>query len=107
MVEQNLFPNVSFHTLIMFLKGKWTLNQDIPERNGRLLIGIYLFKHLTFLATKRTMSRAPAKHPAAILAVRRFVEARMRTIPQNDEPRSGRNKAITRTHKKSFERRSR
>lgn len=28
------------------------------------------------------------KHPAAILAVRRFVEASTRIIPQNDEPRS-------------------
>lgn len=28
------------------------------------------------------------KQPAAILAVRRFVEASMKAIPQNDEPRS-------------------
>lgn len=45
---------------------------------------------LTFLATKSTTSRAAAKQPAAILAVTRFVDARMKTIPQNDEPRSGR-----------------
>ena len=34
------------------------------------------------------MTKATAKHPAAILAVRRFVEASIKTIPQNDEPRS-------------------
>lgn len=28
------------------------------------------------------------KQPAAILVVRRFVEASIKTIPQNDEPRS-------------------
>lgn len=28
------------------------------------------------------------KQPAAIFAVRRFVDASMRTIPQKDEPRS-------------------
>lgn len=44
---------------------------------------------LTFLATKSTTSRAAAKQPAAILAVIRLVDARMKTIPQNDEPRSG------------------
>lgn len=43
---------------------------------------------LTFLATKSTMSRATAKQPAAILVVRRFVDASMKIIPQNDEPRS-------------------
>lgn len=45
--------------------------------------------YLTFLATKSTTSRAAAKQPAAILAVIRLVDARMKTIPQNDEPRSG------------------
>jgi len=44
---------------------------------------------LTFLATKRTINRARAKHPAAILAARRFVDAIIKTIPQNEEPRSG------------------
>lgn len=42
----------------------------------------------TFFATKRTTNSATAKHPAATLAETRLVEARMRTIPQNDEPRS-------------------
>lgn len=42
----------------------------------------------TFLATKRTTINARMKQPAAILVVRRFVEASMKTIPQNDEPRS-------------------
>jgi hypothetical protein len=28
------------------------------------------------------------KQPAAILVARRFVDASMKTIPQNDEPRS-------------------
>lgn len=32
--------------------------------------------------------RAARKHPAAILAVRRFVDASIKTIPQKDEPRS-------------------
>lgn len=44
---------------------------------------------LTFLAMKSTTTSATAKQPAAILAVRRFVDANMNTIPQNDEPRSG------------------
>ena len=44
---------------------------------------------LTFLATKRTTNRARAKHPAAILAVKSFVDASTKAIPQNDEPRSG------------------
>lgn len=44
---------------------------------------------LTFLATKSTTSSAARKHPAAILAVRRFVDASIKTIPQKDEPRSG------------------
>lgn len=48
-----------------------------------------IFSILTFLAMKSTISKAPIKHPAAILAVRRFVEASTRAIPQNDEPRSG------------------
>ena len=43
---------------------------------------------LTFLATKRTIIKAAAKHPAAILAARRFVDASIKTIPQNDDPRS-------------------
>ena len=34
------------------------------------------------------MTKATAKHPAAILAVRRLVEASIKTFPQNDEPRS-------------------
>ena len=38
---------------------------------------------------KSTTIRATAKQPAAILEVRRFVDANMKTIPQNDEPRSG------------------
>lgn len=37
---------------------------------------------------KSTIRRERIRHPAAILAVRSFVDARMRTIPQNDEPRS-------------------
>ena len=45
--------------------------------------------NLTFLATKRTTSRATTKQPAAILAVMRFVDASIKAIPQNDEPRSG------------------
>ena len=44
---------------------------------------------LTFLATKSVTSSAARKHPAAILAVRRFVDASIKTIPQKDEPRSG------------------
>uniref|UniRef100_A0A7C8ZJP1 Uncharacterized protein n=1 Tax=Opuntia streptacantha TaxID=393608 RepID=A0A7C8ZJP1_OPUST len=44
-------------------------------------------RSVQFLATKRTINRARAKHPAAILAVRRFVDAIIKTIPQNDEPR--------------------
>lgn len=43
---------------------------------------------LTFLATKRTTNSARIKQPAAILVVRRFVDASIKTIPQNDEPRS-------------------
>lgn len=43
---------------------------------------------VTFLATKRTISRATPKHPAAILEVRRPVDAKIRSIPQKDEPRS-------------------
>lgn len=43
---------------------------------------------LTFLATKSITSREAIKHPAAILAVRRFVDASIKTIPQKDEPRS-------------------
>lgn len=49
---------------------------------------------LTFLATKRTTTRATAKQPAAILAVRRFVDESIKTIPQNDDPRSGCKKRI-------------
>lgn len=44
---------------------------------------------LTFFATKSTMIKVTIKHPAAILAVRRVVDASIKTIPQNDEPRSG------------------
>jgi hypothetical protein len=39
-------------------------------------------------ATKRTTTNASMKQPAAILVVRRFVDASMKIIPQNDEPRS-------------------
>jgi hypothetical protein len=49
-----------------------------------------MYKHHTFLATKSTTTRAARKQPAAILAVRIFVEARIKAIPQNDEPRSRR-----------------
>lgn len=45
-------------------------------------------KMLTFLATNNTINKAAKKHPAEILAVIRFVDANMKTIPQNDEPRS-------------------
>lgn len=44
---------------------------------------------LTFLAKKNTIIRATTKQPAAICVVRCFVDARINTIPQNDEPRSG------------------
>lgn len=47
-----------------------------------------MYKHLTFLATKSTTTRAAIKQPAAILAVRIFVDARIKAIPQNEEPRS-------------------
>lgn len=40
----------------------------------------------TFLATKRTIRRAAIKQPAAILAVRSFVDASINTMPQKDEP---------------------
>ena len=43
----------------------------------------------TFLATKSTTSGAATRQPAAILGVRRVVEARISSIPQKDEPRSG------------------
>lgn len=42
----------------------------------------------TFLATKRTIIKAAAKHPAAILAAKRFVEANIKAIPQNEDPKS-------------------
>jgi len=42
------------------------------------------------LARKSTTTRAAIKQPAAIFAVRRFVEASIKAIPQNDEPRSRR-----------------
>lgn len=45
-------------------------------------------KNLTFCAMKSTIRRARIRQPAAILEVRRFVDASMRAIPQNDEPRS-------------------
>lgn len=38
---------------------------------------------------KSTITNAAIKQPAAILAVRRLVDAKIKTIPQNDEPRSG------------------
>lgn len=41
---------------------------------------------------KSTTSRAAIKQPAAILAVMIFVDARIKAIPQNDDPRSGRQK---------------
>lgn len=37
---------------------------------------------------KSTIRRAKPKQPAAILAVRRLVDARIIAIPQNDDPRS-------------------
>lgn len=37
---------------------------------------------------KKTTIRARIRPPAAILALRSFVDASTRTIPQNDEPRS-------------------
>lgn len=43
---------------------------------------------LTFLAMKRTMNKARPRPAAAILAVSRLVDARIKAIPQNDEPRS-------------------
>lgn len=52
---------------------------------------------LTFLATKSTTSSAARKHPAAILAVRRFVDASIKTIPQKEEPRSGMSQGKNRT----------
>ena len=53
------------------------------------------FPHeLTFLATKSTIIKAARKHPAAILAVRRFVDASIKSIPQNDEPRSEQKREI-------------
>lgn len=38
---------------------------------------------------KSTIRRATAKQPAAILALIRLVDATIKAIPQNDEPRSG------------------
>lgn len=35
------------------------------------------------------MNSARIKQPAATLALMRFVDARIKAIPQNDEPRSG------------------
>lgn len=52
-------------------------------------VRICIHKSLTFFATKSTISRATPKQPAAIRAVRRFVDASIKAIPQNDEPRSG------------------
>lgn len=37
---------------------------------------------------KSTIKRERIRQPAAILEERRFVEASMRAIPQNDDPRS-------------------
>lgn len=37
---------------------------------------------------KSTIRSERIRQPAAILEVRRFVDASMRAIPQNDEPRS-------------------
>lgn len=48
----------------------------------------HFFRILTFFAMKSTIRSERIRQPAAILAVRRFVDASMRTIPQNDEPRS-------------------
>lgn len=56
---------------------------------GLMWIDISVFLNLTFFATKSTTSRATPKQPAAILAVRRFVDASINVIPQNEEPRSG------------------
>lgn len=54
----------------------------------KMHLHFFMHKSLTFLATKSTTIRATIKQPAAILAVRRFVEASIKAIPQNDEPRS-------------------
>lgn len=54
----------------------------------KILTGETFFTILTFLAMKSTIRRDRIRQPAAILAVRSFVDASMRTIPQNDEPRS-------------------
>lgn len=43
---------------------------------------------ITFLATKRTIIKEAAKHPAAILAAIRLVDASIKTMPQNDDPKS-------------------
>lgn len=43
---------------------------------------------VTFCAMNSTTSKATPRQPAAILAVRRFVEASTKSIPQNEEPRS-------------------
>lgn len=51
---------------------------------------VCIYNHLTFLATKSTTNRASARQPAAILAVMICVDASIKAIPQNDEPRSGR-----------------
>lgn len=42
----------------------------------------------TFFARQSTISKAAIKQPAAIIAERTYVDESMRTIPQNDEPRS-------------------
>jgi len=56
------------------------------------------------LATNRTTNRARAKQPAAILAVRRFVEATIKAIPQNEEPRSGKTKFVNPTQQTNIRR---
>lgn len=57
---------------------------------------------LTFLAMKKTITRASIRQPAAILAVRSFVDASTRTIPQNDEPRSKIGSKITKMKKEMY-----
>lgn len=58
---------------------KITFNQRLKKK----------YELLTFLATKKTISNATMKQPATILVVRSFVDASTKTIPQNDDPRSG------------------
>lgn len=53
---------------------------------GKIISQSFFF--LTFFAMKSTTRRAKPKQPAAILAVRRLVDARIIAMPQNDDPRS-------------------